>query len=460
MEVHRPEHRPSTEDVLEAVAEAARATGTETYLVGGFVRDRLLGRPGKDIDLLSVGGDGIPVLAAVANRFGWARPQRFERFGTGQIRGGEWVLEIVQARAERYDPRSRRPEVRPGSLDEDIWRRDFTVNALCQTLDGVVLDRTGRGLDDLRAGVLRTPLEPRETFSEDPLRMFRGARFVAQLDMRLAGGVLEAMRAEAARAAILSAERVRDELSRLLVQPAAGQGLEVLREGGLLTVVLPEALEMVGVAQSGYHVHDVWGHTVHAVEAAVPDLLTRLGCLFHDIGKPRTHVLAADGRHTFHNHAEVGARMAEEILSRLRYSNDEVRDVARLVRLHLRPIQYQDATHSDSAVRRLIRDSAGLQTQLLDLARADTRASSYPDTDNLESLQRRMEQLDRGETVSRLRSPLDGGAIMQLAGRGPGPWVGRAMRALMDAVVEGDLPAGDVEAATGWLRSHPELLET
>lgn len=450
---------PSGDEVVEAIAEAARATGTETYLVGGFVRDRLLGRPGKDIDLLSLGSDGIPVLEAVANRFGWARPQRFERFGTGQIRGGEWVLEIVQARSERYDPGSRRPDVRPGTLDEDIWRRDFTVNTLCQTLEGVVIDRTGRGLDDLRAGVLRTPLEPRETFSEDPLRMFRGARFVAQLGMGLAEGVVEAMRAEAGRAAILSAERVRDELSRLLVQPAARQGLEVLREGGLLQVVMPELLEMVGVEQSGYHVHDVWGHTVHAVDAALPDLLTRLGCLFHDIGKPRTHVLAADGRHTFHNHPEVGARMTEEILSRLRYSNDEVRDVARLVRLHLRPIQYHDATHSDSAVRRLIRDSAGLRAQLLDLARADTRASSYPDTESLQSLQRRMEQLDLGETVSRLRSPLDGTAIMRLAGRRPGPWVGAVMRALMEAVLEGDLPADDAEAATGWLRSRPHLLE-
>ena len=289
--------------------------------------------------------------------------------------------------------------------------------------------------------------------------MFRGARFVAQLGMSLAGGVLEAMRAEAGRAAILSAERVRDEFSRLLVQPAARQGLEVLRTGGLLEVVIPEALEMVGVEQSGYHVHDVWGHTVHAVEAAVPDLVVRLACFFHDIGKPRTHVLAPDGRHTFHDHAEVGARMAEEILGRLRYSNDEIRDVARLVRLHLRPIQYQDATHSDSAVRRLIRDSAGLQTPLLELARADTRASSYPDFDNLESLRRRMEKLDRDQAVSGLRSPLDGNAIMRLAGRPRGPWVGIAMRALMEAVLEGDLAADDAEAATRWLQARPQLLE-
>ncbi|MFN2452105.1 MAG: CCA tRNA nucleotidyltransferase [Candidatus Dormibacteria bacterium] len=450
--------QPGTDELLGAVAEAAAATGTETYLVGGFVRDRLLGRPGKDIDLVCVGSDGTAVLESVAARFGWSRPQRFERFGTGQVRGGEWVLEVVRARAERYDPGSRRPEVRPGTLDEDIWRRDFTVNALCQTLDGVVIDRTGRGLDDLRGGILRTPLDPRETFGEDPLRMFRGARFVAQLGMRLADGLLEAMRAEAPRTAILSPERVRDELSRLLVQPGARAGLEVLRAGGLLEVVMPEALEMVGVAQSGYHVYDVWDHTTHTVEAAPPDLLTRLACLFHDIGKPRTHVVAPDGRHTFHNHPEVGARVAEEVLGRLRYSNDQIRDVGRLVRLHLRPIQYQDATHSDSAVRRLVRDSAGLRTELLDLARADTAASSYPDTENIESLERRMAALDQDETVSRLRSPLDGAALMELAGRAPGPWVGTVMRALMEAVLEGELPADDAAAAAAWLGQHPELL--
>jgi len=453
---HEP--RPSLDDVLVAIQNAAQSTGTEVYLVGGFVRDRLLGIPGKDIDLLSVGADGIPVLAAVAHQFGWPRPQKFERFGTGQIRGGEWIIEMVQARSERYDPASRKPDVRPGTLDEDIWRRDFTINALCQTLDGVVLDRTGRGLDDLRAGVLRTPLDPSETFSEDPLRMFRGARFVAQLNMHLGDGVLEAMRREAPRTAILSVERIRDEFDRLLTQPSASRGLDVLRDGGLLAAVMPEALEMVGVEQSGYHTHDVWGHTTHAVESAPRHHLTRLACFFHDIGKPRTHAVADDGRHTFHGHPEVGARLAADIMERLRYSNDDIRDVATLVRLHLRPIQYQDATHSDSAVRRLIRDSAGLRHVLLDVARADTVASAFPDTDNIDALERRMEALDAGQAVSALRSPLDGAAVMRLGGGGPGPWVGVAMRALMEAVLDGELPADDAGAAEAWLRLRPELL--
>src|ERR1700730_10788443 len=199
------------EDVLDAVTDAARVTGIETYLVGGFVRDRLLGREGKDLDLVTVGDEGVPVLDRVARQFGWPPPQRFDRFGTGQIRGEGFVLEVVRARSEEYDPESRKPDVRPGTLEEDIWRRDFTVNALCQTLDGHVLDITGRGLDDLRRGVLRTPLDPEQTFSEDPLRMFRAARFAAQLGFTTAPGLTVAMTRMGARSQILSAERVAEE---------------------------------------------------------------------------------------------------------------------------------------------------------------------------------------------------------------------------------------------------------
>src|ERR1700730_10981944 len=224
------------EAVLDAVAEAARVTAIETYLVGGFVRDRLLGREGKDLDLVTVGVEGVPVLDRVARLLRSSPPQRFDRFGTGQIRGWGFVLEVLRARSEEYDPESRKPDVKPGTLEEDVWRRDFTVNALCQTLDGHVLDITGRGLHDLRAGILRTPLEPGETFAEDPLRMFRGARFVAQLDFALAGGIVEAMRGQAHRVGILSIERVSEELRRILTAPHPSFGFHVLRDGGLLDV--------------------------------------------------------------------------------------------------------------------------------------------------------------------------------------------------------------------------------
>jgi len=440
------------------IGESAADLEMEAYLVGGFVRDRLLGREGKDIDLVVVGADGVALLDAVARRLGWARPAVFERFATAQVRGGDFVVEVVQARAERYDPESRKPDVRPGSLEDDIRRRDFTVNALAQTLDGRVLDLTGRGLEDLGAQVLRTPLDPADTFSEDPLRMFRAARFVSQLGFRLAGGLLEAMRAMAHRAAILSAERIREELTRLLTAAHPREGMEVLRASGLLEVVIPELLPMVGVEQGGWHRYDVWEHSLRAVELAPLDLVTRLACLFHDAGKPQTHAVAADGRHTFYDHPRAGAQIAGAVMGRLRFSNEEIEQVSALVLHHMWPIQYRPEEVGDAAVRRFIRTAGELRPRALDLARADTRASAYPGVDAIDELERRAANLDMDSRVSRLRPPLDGHQLMELGGRGPGPWVGRAQRGLLEAVLDGEIPAGDASAARKWLDGHPELL--
>ena len=454
----RPEI-PALEDVLEAIAASASALDVEAYLVGGFVRDRLLGGPpSKDIDLVTVGVDPMPLLAAVAGGFGWHPPERFERFGTAQIRGPGFVIEGVRARAERYDPESRNPEVRPGTLKQDIMRRDFTVNALCQTLDGRVIDITGQGLADLRSGTLRTPLDPSETFAEDPLRMYRAARFVAQLGFTLAPGTIEAMRAHADRTTILSVERISDELRRMLISRHPGAGINVLREAGLLEYVIPELLPAIGVEQGGFHTYDVFGHTVATVDAAPNNLITRTAALLHDIGKPSTHVVAAEGKHTFYDHPQVGADMARDILTRWRFSNDEISAVSRLVRLHLRPIQYERETFSDKAVRRLIVDSGELRGALLDLARADTTASAYPTLAGLDELEERMDRLDEGGAVSAMRDPLTGDQLMVLAGRGPGPWVGRVKTAIRDAVVDGTIAPGDSDGARVWLEAHSELL--
>ncbi|HZB97601.1 MAG TPA: HD domain-containing protein [Candidatus Sulfotelmatobacter sp.] len=447
----------SLDTVLDQIRSCVDEMGVEAYLVGGFVRDRLMGRSSKDIDLLVVGSEALPVLSCVARSFSWPPPVQFERFNTAQIRGEGFVIEVVGARAERYDPASRKPEVRPGTLEEDIWRRDFTVNALCQTLAGRVIDMTGHGLDDLHTGTLRTPLDPSETFSEDPLRMLRAARFVSQLGFRLAPGLIEGMRREAGRVSIVSIERVSEELRRLLTGSHPREGMDVVRSGGLLERLLPEVAAMHGVEQSGYHVYDVYDHTMHALAAAPPDLVTRLAVLCHDIGKPPTRGVGADGRHIFYNHDVVGAEISERMLTRLRFSNDEISAVCRLVRLHLRPIQYR-ADFGDSAVRRLIRDAGDLRAQLLDLARADTLASAYPDLENIAALERRMGELDQGGEVSALTSPLDGEEIMALGGRGPGPWVGRVKRALLDAVLDGEIMAGDREAARRWLQTRADLL--
>ncbi|MDQ6847203.1 MAG: CCA tRNA nucleotidyltransferase [Candidatus Dormibacteraeota bacterium] len=450
----------TNEQLIEAIADAAAAAHIETYLVGGFVRDRLLGREGKDIDLLAVGDDGTRILADIAHRFDWPQPQRFERFGTGQVRGGGFVVEVVRARAESYDASSRKPDVRPGTLEEDISRRDFTVNALCQTLDGRIIDITGRGLDDLRHHVLRTPLDPEQTFSEDPLRMFRAARFAAQLGFTTAPGLTAAMSRMARRSEILSAERIAEELRRLLTSEHPRAGLEILRDGGLLAVWLPQLEAMVGVEQGGFHIYDVFDHSAHTVAAASPDLVTRLAALLHDVGKPPTHAVDEHGKHTFYDHPGVGAAIATDMLSRLRFSNDEIAATALLVRHHLRPIQYRPREWGDAAVRRLVRDIGDQRGRLLELARADTHASSFPDTDAIDELEERMARLDAGGAVSHLRAPVDGNEIVRLAGgRRPGPWVGRVQRAVEEAVIDGAIPPGDADAARRWLEEHRHLFE-
>jgi poly(A) polymerase len=264
----------------------------------------------------------------------------------------------------------------------------------------------------------------------------------------------------AARSEILSAERVAEELRRLLVADHPRAGLELLRDGGLLSIWLPEVEAMVGVEQGGFHIYDVFDHSARTVEGTSRDLVARAAALLHDVGKPPTHALDPHGKHTFYDHASLGADMAAAMLTRLRFSNDEVAAVALLVRHHLRPIQYQPDEWSDAAVRRLVRDAGDQRGRLLDLARADTLASSYPTVAGIDDLEQRMARLDAGGAVSRLRPPLSGEDIMRLAGgRPPGPWVGRVTRALEEAVLDGAIPAGDAAAAQTWLDKHRGLLE-
>ena len=448
--------------LIEALAAAAKASGVEAHPVGGFVRDRLLGQEGKDVDLVVLGEPGgtAALLGELTRRLGWAAPQLYAEFGTGRAAGDGWIVEAVEARVEEYDPASRRPAVRAGTLVEDVWRRDFTVNALVETSAGRVIDITERGVDDLFARVLRTPLDPVRAFDDDPLRMLRAARFASKIVASPVDDLLAAMRDRAARIEILSVERVRDELRGLLVGRRPSRGIETLRLGGLLERLLPEVAAMRGVEQSGYHVHDVYDHTLHARDASPPDVVTRTAVLLHDVGKPPQHAIDAAGRHTFHEHARVGAEMAKAVLARLRWPQDEISDVAHLVMVHLRPIQYDPATHSDAAVRRLIRDAGGLRGRMLDVARADTAASSYPGTSELDELGERMARLDSGGTLTTRRHLVDGTLILRLVARAPGTWVGEVLDALDEAVVEDEVDPDDVDSVRAWLSANrPGLVE-
>lgn len=442
---------PSAQALRSALPEMEEALGSRVCIVGGYVRDLLIGRPtSPDVDLVVEGANAADAARWLRSRWRRSEPVvEFERFGTAQVAfalpsGGRFAVEMVRARGEAYSPDSRKPTVRPGSLSEDVMRRDFTVNALLLDSRGRVLDPTGWGIADLRRSILRTPLDPELTFAEDPLRMLRAARFSAQLDFRLAGGIEAAMATAAGRISIVSQERVRDELLKLLLAPRPDPALGLLLRTGLLRWFLPEVADLAGVEQGGYHVGDVFIHTAMAVEVAAPSRLVRLAALFHDVGKPATAQPGPDGP-TFHGHPQVGAELARQALRRLRLPGAEVEDVARLVELHIRPIQYR-SEWSDSAVRRLWHDAGRLAPALLELARADTRASSYPTTAQIDELDRRMAELTSLHPAG-LRSPLRGHDLKDRFQRPEGPWVGRALRVIEEALISGALPAEAPDAA-------------
>jgi poly(A) polymerase len=326
------------------------------------------------------------------------------------------------------------------------------VNTLVMDLDGNVQDPLGTGLDDLDARTLRTPSEPVNTFADDPLRMLRAVRFAAQLGFELAPNVVPAMRQMRERLAppVVSVERTADELRKMLVSERPGRALELLDEGGLLEVVLPEVAACKGVVQGGYHTHDVYGHTLLVVGFTPPEVLVRLGALFHDVGKPAT--ATPDGAFTGHEH--VGADMAAAALERLRFSQRDNDTVVTLVRLHLRPVYYS-SEWSDGAIRRLARDAGAHLDRLMALARADLAASAYPHPEKLDELASRINAV-LSEEPSRMTSPVSGEDIMRALHLAPGPEVGRIKDRLAELLLDGEIEPTR-EAVLAYLTSHPDL---
>ena len=441
----------SEAEVLELLKRAASELGVKTWIVGGYVRDRLLGRPHFDLDLVVEDGDALELAARFAGLAGAPPPVTFERYGTAQVTLPGRLVEFVTARAESYAPDSRKPDVRPATLEEDLHRRDFTVNTLLMDLDGEIHDPLG-GRIDLEARVLRTPADPDRTFTDDPLRMLRGIRFATELGFVLAPNLIPTMRGLRARLAppVISVERIADELRRMLASERPKLAIELLDEAGLLEVILPEIAACKGVAQSGYHTHDVFGHTLLTVARTAPDLLLRVAALFHDSGKPQT----AKGDGTFLGHEEVGAEIARAALERLRFAQREIDVVTRLIRLHLRPVYYSPEW-SDGAVRRLARDAGPELDRLMALARADIGASAYPDPEKLDELQSRLDSV-RAETPSRLEPTITGEEIMRVRRIAPGPEVGRLKQKLEELVIDGEIPP-ERAALIDYLSTHPDL---
>jgi poly(A) polymerase len=431
--------------VVEEVGRRFADAGHEVALVGGSVRDALLGGLGHDLDFTtSALPDEIERLLD-----GWAdaRWDVGREFGTLGARVGDWQLEITTYRSESYDPTSRKPQVQYGdSLVGDLSRRDFTVNSMAVALPTLELVDPFGGLDDAARGVLRTPSTPERSFGDDPLRMMRAARFAAQLGFSVTPEVVAAMRAMSERIRIISAERIRNELVKLMCGPRPRSGLVLLVETGLADEVLPE-LPALRLERDEHHRHkDVYEHTLTVLDQAValehrlpeggPDFLVRFAALVHDIGKPKTRRFAADGSVTFHHHDVVGAKMAARRMRSLRFSNDEIAAVSRLVELHLRFHGYGAGEWTDSAVRRYVRDAGDQLDRLHVLTRADCTTRNRRKAERLarayDELEERIARLSEQEQLDAIRPDLNGEEIMAILGIPPGPSVGRAYRFLLE----------------------------
>jgi len=448
--------------VAPVTGELARrfgAAGRTLHLVGGFVRDAVLGRPQPDLDFAT---DARPEEVLALTR-GWsdASWETGIAFGTVGLRKGEHRLEITTYRSEAYDRASRKPSVHYGqSLEDDLSRRDFTINAMAILLpEGTFVDPYG-GLRDLLAGELRTPGRPEDSFTDDPLRMLRAARFVAYLPARVTPEVAAAMRAMADRLKIISPERIQGELTKLLLAPQPRPGLELLVDTGVAEHFLPE-LPALRLAADPLHRHkDVYAHSLTVLDQAIaleeeeeerpgPDLTLRMAALLHDIGKPRTRSFEAGGGVSFHHHEVVGRDMARTRLLALRYPKPFVDDVARLVELHLRFHGYGTGQWTDAAVRRYVRDAGPLLERLHKLVRSDCTTRNPRKAAALgrayDALERRIGQLAKEEDLAALRPDLDGDEVMALLGLPPGRLVGAALAHLLALRMERG-PLGREEA--------------
>jgi poly(A) polymerase len=454
-----PQQRKAAAALLRSTATPAAELGRifarnghQLALVGGPVRDVFLGRPVSDLDLAT---DATPpqVLAIARD---WADKvwETGIEFGTVGLRKGDTIFEITTYRSETYVPGSRKPAgIRYGtSLEADLGRRDFTVNAMAARLPSMELVDPFGGLRDLRDKVLRTPGSPEDSFTDDPLRIMRAARFTAQLGFTVAPEVAAAMRQLAPRLAVVSAERIRDELTKLLLAPGPRdpvRGIELMVDTGVADVVLPEVPRLRLETDEHMRHKDVYQHSLTVLEQSIelegryglePDLVGRLAALLHDIGKPKTRSKLPDGRVAFHHHEAVGAAMARARLKALRFPSSVVADVTTLIALHLRFHGYGPGEWTDSAVRRYVRDAGPLLTRLHVLTRADCTTRNQAKAARLaraqDGLEERIVTLSAEEELKKIRPDLDGNEIMAILGLPPGPEVGRAYQYLLELRME------------------------
>lgn len=439
--------------ICKKIHLAAQLKNYPTYLVGGFVRDKLLGRVCKDIDIVCI-GDAIELAHGVAHQFGDKKLpiSFFKNFGTAQLKLPDYELEFVEARKESYRGESRKPDVKPGSLEDDQKRRDFTINALSISLNeadfGALIDPFG-GVKDLMLKIIRTPLDAGTTFSDDPLRMLRAIRFATQLNFKIEDETFDAIIAHKERIKIVSAERIIDELNKIMLSKKPSAGWNLLFKSGLLAIIFPAFAALAGVEKvDGIGHKDNFYHTLQVLDNisyATNNLWLRWAALMHDIGKPTSKRFENGVGWTFHGHEIVGAKMVPSIFAKLKLPlNEKMRYVQKLVSLHMRPISLTKENITDSAIRRLLYEAGDDIDDLMLLCHADITSKNRHKVErykqNFELVKQRMEQVEAADQLRNWQPPITGEIIMSTFAIGPSKNVGVIKDAVREAILDGEIP--------------------